>query len=642
MLKAFRDNLKYLSWVLWLVIIAFILVAFVGLGDLGPGGGASADIAATVGDKTVSFQEFESAYRRMENFYRQTYGEQFNADFARQLGLHQQVLDTLVADRILLLEADRLGLEVTDGELQHQILDLPVFLDPDGAFVGADDYARILRQNGYTADSFEAGMRQDLLLDKVRNLVTQNIYISDSEVEEEYRQRTERAKIRFFKAPYAALAGEVLFDEADLESYYQANQESFETPERRIAEYLVVDIEQVRNSLVLDPEDVRAYFDSHPDEFDQPEQVRARHILLQVNDERSAEEARRLLEEAKQRIASGEDFATLAAELSEDPGSKTRGGDLGSFGRGAMVEAFENAAFSTPAGQMAGPIQTDFGFHLIEVLEHDAGGLRSFDEVEAGIRQRLLVERSNETAEQKADALFEQLASSDLDLATVAETDDTVTFQATPAFALEENVPSIGRSTPFASTAFELGLGEVSDPIRVTRGWALLLVAEIQEPGIPALEEVRSQAEGLLRTELVRKAALDRLTMDRETGFDALAGAIDATVEESESFDAKGPGGSLGGNSEVAQAALAANEGDVVGPIATDSGAVMFEVVERVRVDPEKYAQQKVATRATLAQQRSGQLVAALIAQRREQLDVSFDPQLLSTFGLDQADPTSS
>jgi peptidyl-prolyl cis-trans isomerase D len=102
MLKAFRDNLKYLSWVLWLVIIAFILVAFVGLGDLGPGGGPSADVAATVGGKTVSYREFESAYRRTEDFYRQAYGEQFNADFARQLGLHQQVLDTLIADRILL------------------------------------------------------------------------------------------------------------------------------------------------------------------------------------------------------------------------------------------------------------------------------------------------------------------------------------------------------------------------------------------------------------------------------------------------------------------------------------------------------------------------------------------------------------
>jgi len=642
MLKAFRDNLKYLSWVLWLVIIAFILVAFVGLGDLGPGGGASADVAVTVGGKTVSFREFEGAYRRMEDFYRQTYGERFNADFARQLGLHQQVLDTLVADRILLLEADRLELEVTDGQLQNEILNLPVFLAADGAFVGAQDYARILRQNGHTVDSFEAGMRQDLLLDKVRNLVTRNVYVSDSEIEDDYRQRIERAKIRFFKAPYSTLAGEVIFDDADLESYYQAHQDSFETPERRIAEYLVVDVERVRNSLAVAPDEVQAYYDGHPDEFDQPEQVRARHILLQVNAERSAEEARRLLQEAKQRVASGEDFAALAAELSEDPGSKTSGGDLGFFGRGAMVEAFETAAFSTPAGQMTEPVETDFGFHLIEVLEHNPGGVRPFDEVEAGIRRRLLVERSSEAAERKIDQLLQQLASSELDLAAIAETDDTVTFQATPAFAVDENVPSIGRSTPFASTAFELELGALSEPVRVTRGWALLRVAEIHEPRIPALDQVRTEAEGRLRTELVRKAALDRLTKDRDAGFDALAGAIDAKVEESESFGADGPGGTLGSDSEIARAALAADQGDVVGPIATESGAVVFEVLERVKVNPEEYAQQKVATRATLAQRRGGQLVAALIAQRRRELDISFDPQLLATFDLDLAGLGSS
>lgn len=642
MLKAFRDNLKYLSWVLWLVIIAFILVAFVGLGDPGSGGGASAGVAVTVGDKTVSYREFESAYRRMEDFYRQAYGEQFNADFARQLGLHQQVLDTLVADRILLLEADRLELQVTDEELQEQILTLPVFQADGGDFIGAEGYERILRQNGYTADSFEANMRQDLLLDKVRGLVTQNLYISDSEVEKEYRQQVERAKIRFFSAPYSALADELVFNDEDLESYYSYNQASFETPERRIAEYLVVDIEQVRSSLTLAPDELRAYYDNHQDEFNRPEQVRARHILLQVNDRRSAEEAARLLEEAKQRVAAGEDFAALAAELSEDPGSKARGGDLGLFGRGAMVEAFETAAFSTPAGQITGPVQTDFGYHLIEVLERDDGGVSPFGEVETGIRQRLLVERSSDAAEAKANELYQQLASSELDLAAVAETDETVTFQATPAFAEDDNVPSVGRSTPFARVAFDLELGEVSEPVRVTRGWALLRLAALQEPRVPELDEVRVEAEAQLRAEMVRKAALDRLSADREIGLDALAAAIEANIEETDSFGRNDAIGSLGTNREVAQAALDADEGSVVGPIATDSGALMFEVVERVRMDPGEFEKQKASTRETLARQRAGQLVSALIAERREKLDVSFDPQLLANFGLDEASPASS
>lgn len=640
MLKAFRDNLKYLSWVLWLVIIAFILVAFVGLGDLGPGG-AGAEVAATVGDKTVSYREFEGAYRRMEDFYRQTYGEQFNADFARQLGLHRQVLDTLVADRILLLEADRLELKVTDEELQKTILDLPVFKAADGAFIGSEEYARILRQNGYTADGFEAGMRQDLLLDRVRSLVTQNLYVSESEVENEYRRQTERAKIRFFTAPYAGLAGEVAVDDAALEAYFQDHLDSFETEERRSAEFLVVDVERVRNSLELTSEEVRAYYDANSDEFDQPEQVRARHILLQINDERSEDEARAVLEDAQRRLASGEDFAALAAELSEDPGSKQRGGDLGPFGRGAMVEAFENAAFSTPVGEITGPVKTDFGLHLIEVLERNDGGLLPFETAETNIRQRLLVERSSAAAEDKANELYRQLTSSDLDLAATAENDETVTFQATPAFTLEESVPTIGRSTAFADAAFASEQGDISEPIRVTRGWAILRVTDVQPPRIPELDEVRTAVEGQLRDQLVRTAALERLTNDRGAGFDALADQVEASVEETESFGVEGPGGALADMAEIAEAALAASEGDVVGPIATDDGAVMFEVLERVRVDPAEYALQKEATRTSLSQQRAGQLVSALIAKRREELDVSFDPQLLATFDLDTPDPAS-
>lgn len=636
MLKAFRDNLKYLSWVLWLVIAAFIMVEFVFLGNLGPGGG-SQDVAAQVGDQTVTYRDFETAYRRTEDFYRQTYGEQFNSDFAKQLGLHRQVLDTLVADRVLLLEAERLKLQVPDFELQKEILSLPVFQNEDGSFIGKDGYARILRQNGYNQADFEAGLRQDLLLAKVRNLVAANLYVSDAEVEKEYRQRTERAKIRFFLAEYESVADNPQVDEAELATYYEANRESFEIPEQRIVEYLVVDLEKVRAATNVSPEEARAYYDANPAEFDQPEQVQARHILLQVNDDRSAQEAQSQLEDVKRRVLAGEDFAAIAAEISEDPGSKERGGDLGSFGRGAMVEAFETAAFSTAPGQMTGPVQTDFGYHLIQVLGRTEGGPRPFETVEAEISQRLVLERSNEATQAKAEEIAGALESTDRELSTVAESDDSVTYQETPAFAIDDNVPSVGRSTSFAQTAFELAEGEVSEPVRIPRGWAILRPTEIRAPRIPTLDEVRGVAEERFQAELVRQAALERLSRERGDGLDALAEAIGASIEETQSFGSNGPGGKLGGNEEVARAALAADEGEVLGPIATDDGAVMFEIVERIKVDPALFARDQDATRDTLVNQRAGQLVAALVAERREQLDVTFDPQLLATFDLDQS-----
>lgn len=639
MLKVFRDNLKSLAWVLWLVIAAFILIEFVVFGNNGPASTNSSDVAARVGKETVSFGEFETAYRNMEGFYRQTYGDSFNADFARQIGLHRQVLDSLVADRILLLEADRLDLEITDAELQREILALPVFQKDGGGFIGPEEYQRILRQNNFTVESFEDGMRRDLLLAKVRSVVSAGVYVPESDVEDEYRNQVERAKIRFIRAPYGALAGEVTADEAAIEAHYAENPGTFETPERRVVDYLVVDVDRIRNSISIDPSEARAYYDANADEFSQPEQVRARHILLQVNESRTADEARGQLEEAKAKVLAGESFEALASELSEDPGSKIRGGDLGFFGRGAMVAEFEAAAFSTPPGQMSDPIQSQFGFHLIQVVEKNAGGQRPFEEVEAGITQRLMADRAREAAESKAQELSETLSSAETSMATLAETDDGVSFQSTEPFAEDDNVPSIGRATPFASAAFEMDVGEISEPVRIARGWAILSVSTIEEPRLPPLEEIREQVEAAVLVELERRAALDRLARARSEGVDALAAAADVEVQETESFGRRDPVGALGNDAEIRDAVFATTEGEVVGPFSTDAGAVLVEVVERTSMDPVEFESQKESTRAALENRRAAQLVAALVAERRQQLDVNIDPQLLANFGIAETGP---
>jgi peptidyl-prolyl cis-trans isomerase D len=645
MLKVLRDNLKYLSWVLWLVIAVFILFVFVDFGATVPGGTAASDTAVTVGGHEISFGEFERSYRQIESTYRQLYGEQFNSETARQLGLPLQVLDGLVTDKILLTEAKRLGLQLTDAELQREILAIDAFKDVDGNFIGAEAYQNLLRRNGLTVEGFERSLREDLLTEKVRSLLAANVFVSDQEVEEAYRRRSEQANIRFVYLPWDSLDDEDLeISPEELDAYFEANREAFRIPERRSAEYLLVDRQLLQQEVSIADAEARSYYDDNLAEFTSEEQVRARHILMQVGDSRSPEEARRQLEEARRRLAAGETFEALAEELSEDPGSKSRGGDLGFFGRGQMVPPFEQAAFDAEVGTIVGPVETDFGQHLIEILEKRAGGTTPFEEAAPVIRSRLARSRATEMAESKAAEIATRLADADdIDSAAleqIAAEEIGVTLLETEPFGRDDNVPGIGRSTQFSVTAFGLQPGEVSQAVPVAQGWTILRLAAIEQPRLPELDEVRDEVEAALRREQRKRRAVDQLAaaalkVADGGSLDGAAAALDLEVEESGSFGRDGAVGSLGRRPKLASAALEREQGDFGGPVELEDGAVVFEVVERQHFDPQEFSSARDSTREALEAQRVNELLTALIEERRRSMDIRYDTQLLANFDLE-------
>lgn len=644
MLKTFRDNLKYLSWVLWLVIAVFVLFIFTDFGGIQPGGTAPTDAAASVGDLEVSYAEFERAYRQTEDFYRQSYGDQFNRELAQQIGLPMQVMDQLVAEKILLDEADRMGLRVTDDELVRYISEIPAFQFSDGSFVGNDQYSRILRSNGYTVEQFEAGARSDLLTQKVRAVLSENVFVSDAEVVDDYKKRIETAKIRYLRLPSNRLREEIVVTDEEVAAFFTENQADFEVPERRIVDYLMIDPQALRSTIELTDGDIRTYYDENPDEFTREEQVRARHILLQINPDRTAEQADAEMEEIIRRLDAGDDFAALAAELSDDPGSKSQGGDLGFFGRGQMIPEFEEAAFGAQPGDRVGPVKTSFGYHLIEVLERQPAGKQTLEEATEEIRDQLLTERSRDAAEVEATELAERLTEESVDsvdtLRTLAGSTAGVTVNTTEPFGRADSVPGIGPATPFTSTAFELAEGESSAAIPVSRGWAVLRLSSIEAPHVPALETIEEDVRQALLDQRQLELATSRLEQARqslgeEQSFDELATELGLTIEESGEIRRTGPIGGLGSNPEIANAAMSLDAGEIGGPITHNRDVVLFEVAERQRYDPLKFEQEKDSAREGLRQARLSQMLASIIDQRREEMGgVRYDPQLLRNFEL--------
>ncbi len=641
MLKVFRDNLKYLSWVLWLVILVFVVFLFTDFGSINPAGGVAGTAAARVGKYEISFSEFEQAYRQQEARLEQLYGERLDSETARQLGLHRQVMEFLVAEKILQAEGERMGLRVSDEEVRKAILEYDVFRNGQGGFVGEESYRSILRNARHTPESFERLVRQDILTNRVRSILNQNVYVSDAEVEKSYREQVERAKIRFIRLPASQFADQVTLDDAEVAAYFADRRQEFEVPERRVVDYLMIDRAQLQAGIEITDPEVAAYYRENESDYSREEQVRARHILARTDKDRTVEEARRSIEQARARIAKGEDFGAVAAEMSDDPGSKDRGGDLGSFGRGQMVSEFEEAAFAASPGELVGPVETSFGVHLIEVLSKSEGGLQPLDEVATSIRNRLAAERARTLAQTKATELAERVRREELTdpeaLRAIADQETGVTFLTTEPFGENDPVAGIGPSPAFTSAAFGTEAGEVAGPIQVPRGWAILRVGEVRPAHLPELAEADAEVRSQLRQRKQRELARAALAGARErlgggTTLDQLAEDLGVEVEESPEFGRSGSIGSLGANQAVARAALELDEGELGGPIAYPGGAVLFEVVERQRFDPATFAEEKESVRSELVSQRANEMLSALVAARRDELGVVYDPTFFDNF----------
>jgi len=645
MLKAFRDNLKSFHWVLWVVIAAFILLAFAGMGGLGPD---DPDVAATVGGQTVSFAEVRREYQALEQQYRQMFGDQFTPEMAEQFRLESQALERLVSRKVLLAEAGRLGLRVSDEELRREVLD-EGFRDPDGRFVGTERYAQILRSVGYTTETFEEMLRESILQRKLVQILTQNLYLSDAAVERAYRDRVERAAIRYVQVPAARFAAEAQATPEELRAYLASHPDELRLPAQRRIAYLLVDEVRLRSEITVPEAELRAAYEERRDEFTRPEQVRARHVLVRTG-QKSVEEARAVLAEARRRIEGGEDFGAVARELSEDPGSAARGGDLGWFGRGQMVPPFEEAAFSAADGELVGPVESDFGVHLLEVTGRRPAGQAPFEEVRGQIEQAVGAERIDDLARQRAVELVSTLRAGEATPAAMralAERHPSVVFQETQPFGLQDPVAGIGRSPELNEAAFALAAGGMSEPIEVARGWAVIHVLEALEPRVPELAEVeprvRAAVEQEKRARLAREAleaAKPRLASGGT--LEEIAAELGVEVAESEEFGAQGQIPGLGNAPQVTRAALSMDEGAVGGPFETPQGAVLFEVTSRSRFDPAQLAAERDTIREQLASERINQFLASLIEQRREEIGVSYSRQAVEQLGLQPAgQPTS-
>lgn len=404
-----QEKKRLVQIVLALIILPF---AFWGVDSYRKSGGTPP--LATVNGEKISQQEFDNALNQQQQRIREMAGANFDPTFFDKPEIKRSVLEGVVTQRLLGVEARRVGLTLSDEQIAQIIAGVGVF-QKDGKF-DLKRYEEVLREKGMNRLQFEDRIRQDLLARELTDAYTQNGYASGTVAENLIRLNEQQRVVAVANLDAAAFVKQVKLPDNAVSDYYDKNAQEFQVPERANVEYVVLSADSLSPQVTVADEEVKQYYEEHQNEFGTQEQRQAAHILITVSKQASDAErqaakakAEQVLQQVKQSPAK---FAALAKQYSQDPGSAANGGDLGMFGRGAMVKPFEDSVFGLKVGEVSDLVQSDFGYHIIKLQAVKPAKIQPLSEVKNLIVQRLKSQHANdkfaELAEKFNNTVYEQ------------------------------------------------------------------------------------------------------------------------------------------------------------------------------------------------------------------------------------------
>jgi peptidyl-prolyl cis-trans isomerase D len=406
-----QNNKRLMQVILALIFLPF---AFFGVDSYFQGSELGAEVAR-VGDYRIGQQEYQQALRERQDAMRRMLGnvpvDQAVLDSPE---MRFAALDQLVRQRLLLSQSVRAGVTVTDNQLRDFITSQDAFRQ-DGQF-SHDLYESYLRSQNTSALGFEARVRRDLLLQPLLNAFGESTFVSNTVLDRMVRLSEQTREVSIATVSPSAFAAHISIEEPALKAYYDSHPREFQVPEQMRVEYVVLSLDNLAAQVEIPAGEVRQVYEQNPARFSAPEERHARHILISVPADASAEAkaaAKTKIEELlKQAQAQPNQFDELARKHSQDTGSSENGGDLGFLVRGATKKPFDDALFGMKEGEIAGPIATEFGYHLIKLEAIRGGSAQPFEQVRPMIESELKKMRASkryaELAEQFNNLAYEQ------------------------------------------------------------------------------------------------------------------------------------------------------------------------------------------------------------------------------------------
>ncbi|MDR2945579.1 MAG: SurA N-terminal domain-containing protein [Candidatus Adiutrix sp.] len=491
MLQYMRRNAN--STVVWLIIGA-IAVVFVFFG-IGGSGGSSRMI--TVNGEEVPYIDYS---RLVDELSRSGDYSEASAQAARIEAARQSV------SRLLTFQFGRgVGLEPSDQAVARRIAESPDF-QTDGRF-DRELYLDILEANGLNPARYEADIRNSLLAERSAGLIVSLSKAYRPEVREAYHFESDQAEFDYAFFPSEVHRAGLAPTEAELGEYFTATLETWRKPATMKVQYVEIKPADFVAQAEVTPAELETFYQDNIQRFSFPESAEVSHILIrfpQLNPGQAEKDAALATAQAAYERAKTEDFAALATELSQDPGSAQRGGALGSISRGMTLANFEDAAFTAPVGEVTQPVETDLGYHVIKVTSRKEAGTQPLDEVREALTGEMKNFKARELAVAKLEDLIiraetSKLAEAAASLGLTATASESFTAAEPPAF--------FSGDAAAVNKAFAAALGKTGDPVESETVLALYEPLERQESFIPALEDVKAEVtEAWITRQADRKA----------------------------------------------------------------------------------------------------------------------------------------
>lgn len=625
MLKSIQQrDLDRNRWIKITMTVILVLICVSMVVTLVPGlvGGAvdteSPDTVATVGGQKISLVEVQQQLNQMT---------QSQAVPAMLKGLYaRQVLDQMVFQNALNVEAARLGITVTPEEQAERIREvLPT------AFTGGvwqkDLYANeVQTRTGMSVTQFEAALRDEMLTNKFRQMVTAGITVSPEEAQQEFRRRNEKIKIDYALIKPTDLAPTIKPTDAELTAYFNTNMAKYQVAEKRSARYALLDLAKLKETTPIPDAELQAYYNQHIDDYKVQNRVHAEHILFKTVGKTDAEvaEIKKQAEDVLKQAKSGANFEDLAKKYSEDDGSKAKGGDLGWIVEGQTVPQFQQVAFSLPKGQISDLVKTEYGFHIIKVLDHEQAHTKTFDEVRAEIFPIVQDAKVNDEANTVSNQMAEAVRQSDRQPLDDLAKKFNLELGETPAVSITEPVGKLGNSQDLHQTLFELRPGELSDPLRLDVGYAIITPKQILPAHQGTLAEVHdkvlSDYQQEKSVELARSKA-DDLAKQVAGGqpLDKAAKSLGLGVKTSDAFARNGSVPDVG-TGEQLQAAFGMKVSESSKPLLVGTNWVVYRVADHTDANQADLAGQAKDIEQQLLQSKQEAVFSAFRTALEDQL----------------------